>query len=184
MLGSSGKTVASCAMLILSGVLAAPAHAQRVVCSQAMRASTCDLLAVPMEKELKLLNAPTDWTWVILDGRDWREASRRFKTEGLTNKAFTVLELRTTFFRGEFLEQHRPRPTIEILAHEMAHIQCTCKNEKKAEGLAAQLVAFAFERQRTQPHPSGLCTATPCPIQQESLATSCAMRQPSGRACR
>jgi hypothetical protein len=139
--GLLGKLAVCCAVLALGGLLAAPANAQRVVCSKAMHASTCNQLAVPVERELRLLHARADWNWVILDNQDWRTATRMFHTEGLTNKAFTVLGQRTTFLRGEFLEQRRPRPMLDVLAHEMAHAQCDCRSEARANQISQTLMA-------------------------------------------
>jgi len=142
------KVVGWCAVVVFGGMLAAPANAQRVVCSKAMRSSTCDMLAAPVELELKLLNARPDWNWVILDNKEWRRAVRTYNVEGRTNKAFTLLELRTTFLCGDFLQEHRPRPTLYILAHEMGHYRCACASEKEANRIAEQMMLAAARRQQ------------------------------------
>jgi hypothetical protein len=120
---------------------ALPASAQSVVCSRTLNVKTCDLLAEPLEAELRMLKAPAEWTWVILDGEDWRRASRMFKTEKITTAAFTVLELRTTFFSADYVQRRRPRPCVDVLAHELGHIACNCGSEMKAEKTADELIA-------------------------------------------
>jgi hypothetical protein len=117
------------------------ASAQSVVCSKTMEAKSCDLLAEPVEAVLKELEAPADWTWVILDGQEWKRAARRFKTEKNTSAAFTVFEVRTTFFSADYLQRRRPQVPTEVIAHELAHILCKCRSEMKAKKLANNLIA-------------------------------------------
>ncbi|MBI4461561.1 MAG: hypothetical protein HY653_01520 [Acidobacteria bacterium] len=90
---------------------------------------------------MKQLNAPADWTYVILDGKDWRRASQMFKTEKNTTAAFTVLELRTTFLNAEYVQQRLPRPCLDVLAHELGHITCNCGSEMRARKVADELLA-------------------------------------------
>ncbi len=125
-------------LLVLSSV---PTAAQTVLCSKAMNAESCDRLAKPLEPQLKQLGAPTEWTYVILDGNDWRRATQRFKTEKNTTAAFTVLELRTTFFNADYIQQRLPRPPLDVLAHEVGHIACNCRSEMRAKFVAEQLLA-------------------------------------------
>ncbi len=120
-------------------ISAAPAQAQRVICTKTMKAKTCDILAVPVEQELKRLDAPTDWTWVILNESDWREAKRMFRTESAI--AFSVLKLRLSFLNEEYLQQTRPRLPTDVLAHELGHVFCACANERKADRAAEILLA-------------------------------------------
>jgi hypothetical protein len=117
------------------------ASAQSVTCSKSMTAKSCDLLAEPVEAVLKELEAPADWTWVILGGRDWRRATKMFKTEKNTSAAFTVFEIRTTFFSAEYLQRRRPEVPTEVIAHELAHILCNCRSEMKARKLGSTLMA-------------------------------------------
>lgn len=127
-------------VVALCAFSAAPAQAQRVICSKTMRAKTCDILAVPIEQELKRLDAPADWTWVILDEADWRQAKRMFRTER-ASIAFTVLKLRLSFLNEEYLQRARPRLPTDVLAHEIGHVFCACANERKADRAAETLLA-------------------------------------------
>jgi len=127
-------------MVIAGFLLAAPARAQRVVCSKAMNARTCDLLADPVERQLKQLAASADWQWVILSEKDWGRATRMFRNADKTTIAFTVLKLRITFLNEEFLQRNRPWPVLDVLAHELGHIRCTCGSEHEAERIGNQLL--------------------------------------------
>jgi hypothetical protein len=127
--------------LFLTLVAAGPALGQSVVCSKSLSAKSCELLAEPVEAALKELDAPADWTWVILNGKDWRRATRMFKTEKNTTAAFTVFEVRTTFFSADYLQRRRPLVPTEVIAHELAHILCNCRNEMKARKVGSNLMA-------------------------------------------
>jgi hypothetical protein len=120
------------------------AQAQQMICSQTMRASTCDLLAVPIERELRRLDAPTGWNWVILNEADWRQAKRMFRVESAI--AFIVLKLRLSFLNEEYLQQMRAPVPTDALAHELGHFFCACASERKADRAAEILLA------RRNPH--------------------------------
>jgi hypothetical protein len=127
--------------LLVALVVASPAPAQSVACSKSMTAKSCDLLVEPVEAALKKLDAPVDWEWVVLDGRDWKRATKMFKTEKNTSAAFTVFEIRTTFFCADYLQRSRPVVPTEVIAHELAHILCKCRSEMKASKLGSALMA-------------------------------------------
>jgi hypothetical protein len=139
MAGTFSKSFGLTFLLVL--VIGSPARAQSVVCSKSMRVESCDLLAKPVEVILKELEAPADWTWVILDGREWKRATKMFKTEKNTSAAFTVFESRTTFFSASYLQRKRPLVPTEVIAHELAHILCNCRSEMKARKLGSTLMA-------------------------------------------
>lgn len=126
---------------LLTIAVTVPATAQTVLCSKTMNPKSCDLLAEPAEAVLRMLEAPADWTWVILDGKDWRKACKQFKTKKKTTAAFTVLELRTTFLNKEYLQRLRPLLPKEVLAHELAHISCNCRSELTARKIGGELLA-------------------------------------------
>jgi hypothetical protein len=139
MAGAFSKSLGLTLLLVLT--IAGPALAQSVACSKSMSVESCDLLAGPVEAELTKLDAPADWTWVILNGKDWRRATRMFKTERNTSAAFTVFEVRTTFFSGDYLQRRRPVVPTEVIAHELAHILCNCRSEMKARRIGSNLMA-------------------------------------------
>ena len=126
---------------LLTIAVTVPATAQTVLCSKTMNPKSCDLLSEPAEAVLRVLEAPADWIWVILDGKDWRRASRMFKTEKNTTAAFTVLEMRTTFLSADYVQRMRPRLPTEVLAHELGHIACNCRSEMTARRIGGNLIA-------------------------------------------
>jgi len=110
-----------------------------------MKARSCELLAEPVERQLKMLDAPGDWQWVVLDEKDWRQATGRFHVAEQSANAFTVLQLRITFLSEEYLQRNRPLPVLDVLAHELGHIRCVCGSEREARRLGAEMLVAVYD---------------------------------------
>lgn len=83
---------------------------------------------------------PGWWRITILNRPDWDEALARYGLEGQTYSAFTVLGQNQTFVNEEYLFFASTERVRFTLAHEAAHLICSCASEDKANQIARILI--------------------------------------------
>lgn len=91
-----------------------------------------------LRDELRTLAYPPGWTLAIMCTPVRWEALLRSADIRNTSAAFTRISERITVFNGAIFREFPPRYR-HIMAHELAHIQCDCRDEVAADKLAGKL---------------------------------------------
>jgi len=79
------------------------------------------------------------WSITVLDRADWQEALRKYKLEGQTETAFTLMGWNETFVNADYIHYTIDSNVEHTLAHEAGHLICECKSEDTANKIARKL---------------------------------------------
>ncbi len=79
------------------------------------------------------------WSITVLDRADWQEALLKYKLEGKTETAFTLMGWNETFVNADYIHYTIDSTVEHTLAHEAGHLICECKSEDTANKIARKL---------------------------------------------
>lgn len=109
-----------------------------IVLDGARKAADCATERDLAQKELQTLQFPARWTVVIACTPSRWEALLHQLHPPYTRFAFTGLADRVTVLNGAMFHEFPPNYR-HVIAHELAHVKCSCSDEQRAEELAFEL---------------------------------------------
>lgn len=119
----------------------------RIVLDGAHGAKDCKEEGALLFGELHLLRYPAGWrVAIICNSVRWEQIIQQRDLDHRT-RAFTNLESQLTVLNGDIFHEF-PSNYRRIIAHELGHVRCRCRDEKVAEKVASELERGAFELER------------------------------------
>ncbi len=115
---------------------------QRILLVGVKQAKECEFATRPLQADLRQINFPPNWTFVVACNPIAWQALQRMADAAQTNTAFTNLHGNVTVLNGGMYRATLPlRGTlhltpIAVLEHEFGHIVCACQDELKADRAA------------------------------------------------
>jgi hypothetical protein len=121
---------------VARGGVVEPIH---IVLDGARKPGDCVEEGKAVQKELQTLPFPPGWKIAIMcTPVRWQAITSPLDQPAGTPEAFTVASQRLTVLDGAIFHQFPPHYR-HVMAHELAHIQCKCSDEIRAEKLAHNL---------------------------------------------
>lgn len=120
----------------------------QIVLDGARKAGDCKQEGSLLFSELHLFRFPPGWrVAIVCTPVRWEQILQQRDLDYRT-RAFTNLESRLTVLNGDIFREF-PSNYRHIIAHELGHVRCQCKEEDRADQIADRLESEAKQAEST-----------------------------------